>query len=463
MDAEPYLIAESLEDFQTYTSIFCQRHPKYGLKAYAPGASWRTINKPLHDDIIKKHLNGLMAVGTVAQWYAQYGVIDIDDRTKEEAEAIRAALGFDTSNSLLIESESPNSWHLYFRPTLNGRPPPITRFNKAFRVKAKEQGVEIYPQKNRIFRLAFGRGQEIATTTGFLFTQVDQLHEFLKLEPFDITQLEMQKEFDFQGRSLGSGLILPTQNGFMSEAQYLYAHGLQAPSTRQGDGAQFKVAVLLYRAFNLPPQVVEREVYKWLKAKNNGYSKDIVNHPEQVKREIKRQVYELYSSADVTKNYPDVVHNAYRGFLAKDDLPLIVEAAGGSLPRCKFLFEIVKFFYPRKYEVNLSSKKILGRWGSPGTYYRYTQELEEKGLVTRGQRYRVADDEKGIAGVSKSFQLHWPFKSPSDCFFIEGRSVDTFQDYVKFTVENPLDFRELLQAKGAERTAALKATRSIYS
>jgi hypothetical protein len=460
MDAEPYLIAESLEDFQTYTSIFCQRHPKYGLKAYAPGASWRTINKPLHDDIIKKHLNGLMAVGTVAQWYAQYGVIDIDDRTKEEAEAIRAALGFDTSNSLLIESESPNSWHLYFRPTLNGRPPPITRFNKAFRVKAKEQGVEIYPQKNRIFRLAFGRGQEIATTTGFLFTQVDQLHEFLKLEPFDITQLEIQKEFDFQGQTLGSSILtLPTYSGFMQEAQYLYEHGLQAPSSRHN--AEYSVAWLFYRR-NIPPELVCREVWRWINAKSNGFSKDLVRYPDKVKYEIKKQVKWLYDNSDMERRYPDVVHNAYRGFLAKDDLPLIVEAAGGSLPRCKFLFEIVKFIYPRKYEVNLSSRKLLQRWGSSRTYYRYTQELEEKGLVTRGQQYRVTDKDKGVAGFSKSFKLNWPFKSPSECFFIEGRSVETFDEFVKFTVSDPREFRELLQGNGAKRTAALEAVRSIY-
>jgi hypothetical protein len=460
MDYGPQLIVESPDDFQIFTDIFVQRYPKYGVKLYTPGATWKTRNRSLNDGEVKQHLNGDKAVGVVAQWYCEFGAVDFDDREKREVEDIGASMGFDDKNSLLCTSESDNSYHLLFRPSLNGKPPPAKRFYNAFKVQAKEQRIEIYPQRNRIFRLPFGRGQELATIAGHLFTQPELLHQFLELEKYDITQLEPQKDFDFEGRAIGQGLTLQTYSGFMAEAAGYYEHGLQAPSTRYW--AQFCVASLLYRRFNLPPDQVVREVWKWIKRKHNGYSRDLVKYPDKVKYEIKKQVEYLYHNSDLDRNYPDTVHNNYRGYLAKDDLPLIVEAVGGSLPRAKFLFEIVKFFYPRKFQVNLSSKKLLQRWGSSRTYYRYTQELEEKGLVTRGRSYRVTDDKKDIAGFSKTFQLNWPFKSPSECFFIEGRSVETFDEFVRFTVSDPREFRQLLQANGSARTTALEAVRGIY-
>jgi hypothetical protein len=460
MDFGPQLIVESPGDFKVFTDIFVQRYPKYGVKLYTPGATWKTRNRSLNDGEVKQHLNGDKAVGVVAQWYCEFGAVDFDDREKSEVQEIRASMGFDDKNSLLCTSESDNSYHLLFRPSLNGKPPPAKRFYNAFKVQANENRVEIYPQKNRIFRLPFGRGQELATIAGHLFTQPELLHEFLKLETYEITQLETQKDFDFKGRTIGQGLTLQTYSGFMAEAAGYYQHGLQAPSTRHW--AQFCVAALLYRKYNLPPDQVCREVWKWIRTKHNGFSKDIIGYPQRVKYEIKKQVEWLYYNNDLDQNYPDTVHNNYRGYLAKDDLPLILEAAGGSLPRCKFLFEVVKFFYPRKFQVNLSSRELLQRWGSWRTYSRYTKELEQKGLVTRGQSYQVADEDKGIAGRSKSFQLHWPFKSPSECFFIEGRSVETFNEFVKFTISDPREFRQLLQANGSARTTALEAVRGIY-
>jgi hypothetical protein len=453
MDAEPYLIVDSPADFDIYTQTFIQYIPKYGTKAYIPGAHWQTIRRPLNDGVVRQHLNGNRAVGVISQWYCRYGVIDIDDRTKAEAEDIRAALGFDAKNSLLFKSESPDSWHLYFRPTLNGQPPPVGRFNNAFRIQAKDRRVEVYPQKNRVFRLPLGRGQELATTTGFLYTQTDLLHEFLKLEPYDITQLEAQQDFDFQGRAIGQGLILPTHNGFMAEAAGYYEHGLLGPSTRHH--AQFCVAALLYRKYNLPPDQVCREVWKWICTKHNGFSKDIIRYPQRVKYEIKKQVEWLYHNNDLGRAFPDQVHNGHNGYISKQDIPEIIEAAGGSMPRSRFLFYLVKYINPRRFRpfVPVHFDRFV-EWGAQRTYTKYLNELEAKGLVKRGSAYSVGR-------FAKSISLKWDFKT-SDSILIEGRAVDTFEDALKLT-HSASDFRELLQAKGAERTAALRATRSIYS
>jgi hypothetical protein len=322
-----------------------------------------------------------------------------------------------------------------------------------------------------VFRLPLGRGQELATTTGFLYTQTDLLHEFLKLEPYDITQLEAQQDFDFQGRAIGQGLILPTHNGFMAEAAGYYEHGLLGPSTRHH--AQFCVAALLYRKYNLPPDQVCREVWKWICTKHNGFSKDIIRYPQRVKYEIKKQVEWLYHNNDLGRAFPDQVHNGHNGYISKQDIPEIIEAAGASIPRARFLFYLVKHMYPseRRYRsiVNVYHKDLI-TWGSSRTYLKYLQEFEQKGILKRHDTYRTKKLSEELTKkfnrpfdpFFKPISLNWKFKT-SDAVLIEGRAISSFEAAVRLTLPDPRDFRELVQGKGAERTAALKATRAIYS
>ena len=92
--------------FQQYTFQFIQRVPKYGVKNYGPGQAWRTVTCPLTDRQIQRHLAGEIAVGSVGRWYPSYAILDIDDRSLQETEDIRADLGLDESNSMLCSSES---------------------------------------------------------------------------------------------------------------------------------------------------------------------------------------------------------------------------------------------------------------------------------------------------------------------------------------------------------------------
>jgi len=447
-------IIDSPEYFEKYTKTFVQRRPLFGWKSFSPGARWSLAHQALNDTEIKKHLKGEQAIGTLGPWYPQYALLDLDHKPATIAEEIRAGLGLNDKNSMRFSSESLDSWHILFKPHLNNEPPPLTRFNNVLKKEAKKLDIEVYPQKKRVIRLPFGRGQYFEDrTTGFFLNQVELLDEFLKLDPFDITGLEEQQSLKFKG-TIGQRIPLPTASGFIQNATYLYDHGLQGPGTRHN--AQFAVAVLLYRKMNFSPDQTVDEVWKWVNEKHNGQSRDILRHPQQVKREIIAQVQWLYHNTYFQRQYPDVVHNNHHGFIHKDDLPGILEATRGNVPRSRYLFHILKYCYPRQHRisVNIHTDK-LRQWAGTRTSLQYLKEFETQGILKRGSQYQVDR-------FSKPLFLNWPFRPVSECAFVDGRTVETFQDFVRYCHTNPRDFRDLLQSKGAERTTALKATKTIY-
>ena len=140
--------------FQDFTSAFVQRVPKYGIKSKKHG--WITKNKPLADPAIKAHLAKKYTVGGLSPWYPQFAILDMDDKTMPFVEDIRGELGLDEDNSMLLASESADSYHCLLRPTLDGKPPTRHQLNKAFKTFASFKGIEIYPQINKVVRLPFG-------------------------------------------------------------------------------------------------------------------------------------------------------------------------------------------------------------------------------------------------------------------------------------------------------------------
>jgi hypothetical protein len=119
--------------------------------------------------------------------------------------------------------------------------------------------------------------------------------------------------------------------------------------------------------------------------------------------------------------------------------------------------------------VNVYHKDLI-TWGSSRTYLKYLQEFEQKGILKRHDTYRTKKLSEELTKkfnrpfdpFFKPISLNWKFKT-SDAVLIEGRAISSFEAAVRLTLPDPRDFRELVQGKGAERTAALKATRAIYS
>ena len=106
------IITPETPELRDYIDTFIQRLPRYGVKGKK---GWYSLNKPLTDKAIKAHLDKKRIIGVLAKWYPEFAIIDIDDRPIEFVDELRAELGLDKANSMLMSSESPNSYHLLFR------------------------------------------------------------------------------------------------------------------------------------------------------------------------------------------------------------------------------------------------------------------------------------------------------------------------------------------------------------
>jgi len=438
--------------FRDYTGTFIQRVPKYGIKTKH---GWITRNKALADPAVKAHLNHKYTVGGIAPWYPQFAIIDIDSREPSFVEDIRGELGLDENNSMLMASESVDSYHCILRPEVDGKPPTRFQLTKAFKTFANFKGIEIYPQANRVIRLPFGQFSKcLDYQYAGLTTWEDKLYWFQKLNEFDIGEVPGQQyEFIFtqQHDNRLPNLINPNGGGWYRQGAELLQRGLQGPSSRH-DG-QARVIYYLWRN-NVPIDEAMAQTWAWIKAKHNGFSKDLLKFPRVVMEEIQRQATHIYTNYLWTNQYPDKCHNNVNGFICKPDVEDIVRITGASIPKSRFLFNVVKYSYPRRHRTFVPvHTDLLTSWGNERTYGKYINELSEKGVVKRGDAYSVGR-------FSKSLKVDWNFRSSTDAVLYEGRSVNTFEDTVKLLYE-PDDFRSLLRGAGATRQAAYSALKTV--
>jgi hypothetical protein len=215
-------LMDQQKDFREYTENFIQRQPRYAVKQIGK-KSWRTKNKPLSDKPIKAHLEGQYYVGVLGKWYPDYAILDIDDRERDTAEEIRESLKLDSSNSMIMESESPDSYHILFRPSYKGKPPSIRALNEILKPHAIEKGIEVYPQANKVIRLPFGHKQyPIDLEYIHLDTWDKMLRWFNKLDDMDLREIPNQQLI----LDLNIRPDKAHKTSCYAEGKYLYFNGL---------------------------------------------------------------------------------------------------------------------------------------------------------------------------------------------------------------------------------------------
>ncbi|MQY77763.1 MAG: hypothetical protein GH151_00990, partial [Bacteroidetes bacterium] len=281
--------SEFQENLLSFTYNFVQRIPWYGVKF--PGGRWNTKNKPLSDRPIIAHLNYKYIIGVLAQWYPHFVILDIDNVPLHMVEHIRELLNLNTNNSMLFTSESPNSYHLFFKPLYNNKPPTVKLIQDVFKLFALKYNIEIFPKTKKVIRLPFGSSQYFIDECYDPLNREDwpmKLYYVNKLDDYDLNSVAFhQLALDLNYQIPASDKILNTYQ----EGLLLYQHGLQMPNSR--NESQFKVLYTLWRD-NVPRDIAVDETYKWLKQKHNGFSKDYPRHPELCKKEIIRQAAIIY-------------------------------------------------------------------------------------------------------------------------------------------------------------------------
>jgi len=435
-----------LDLFTEYKNTFIQRLPRYTVKL-KDNKSWRTKKKLLTDTPIKAHLLEKYTVGVLGKWYPEYSILDIDNVTKEEPERIRDGLGLDESNSMLYSSESPNSYHILIRPAYNNRPPTIRLLQDTFKMFGKQNNIEIYPQPNRTIRLPFGYKQDCLDIEYIhLKKWEDKLYWFLKLDNFDLLTIPyQQRELDLIYKNPGIPDVF-------KEGGYLLKNGLQIKNSR--NESQFKMLYNLWRR-NIPYSTAIELVWLVIKNKHNGFSKDIINNPGAVEKEIIRQAGRIYDTYEHSYIYPDETHNGYNGHITKKDIPDIVRLSKANLPRMRFLYNLIRYCYPRRYRnfINIHSDKLI-EWSSTENYLKYLDELNKLEIVKRWDTYKKDK-------FSKSINIKWNFRDSSNAILDDSRSPDTFEDTIKLSYK-PEEFRELLKKAGSGRTTAISLTKRLY-
>lgn len=436
------------ETLQSYTDLFVQRIPRYAVKP--PGGTWHTRHRALHDEEIKKHLACQQAVACLSRWYPEYAVLDTDDVTRTAADRIRAGFLLDDSNSMLLSSESPDSYHVYFRPDYNGKPPTIDLLQAVLKPYAKARGIEIYPQRNRAFRLPFGKGQNcLDFKEQYLKSWQEKLYWLQKKDDFDLSSVKgHQTFFDFKPTEHLPAIDL----GAAGDIKGLLANGLQAPSTR--DSAQFEIIKHLWRQ-NVTQDDAWRFLWVWIGKKHNGFSRDYLRNPKMVRDHIRHQVFSYY---DRMRNFfvlPDHAHISHKGYICRPDLLEIVKVCAGNLPRMKFIFELVKYMNPRRFRESVPvHRDKLVEWSSWRTYKNHLEYLEGKGILKRGSGYLVGEKSKGI-------KLDWPYQTEQEAVLFEGRAVENLEKAVPMLFK-PEDFRGLLEGY-VKRTTALMTVKTLFS
>jgi len=434
-------------EYLEYRNTFVQPYPRYTIKKIG-SKRWQTIKGTLPDTRVKGHLEQEYIIGVLAKWYPGYIVFDIDNVTREEVERIRERLRGDEDNSMLFSSESPNSYHLYIRPTYKGKPPTERLAQDILKPFGQQNNIEIYPQANKTFRLAFGHKQR-CLDIGYedLETWQDYLYFFNKKDDFDISTVPLhQPELDLR--------IPGTQGkGTYQRGKELYQNGLSCNSSRYQ--AQFDVAYYLWSG-NRVPQTVKGMILMWLKTKHNGYSEKVnTGNWRIIEGEIGRQVDWIFTHYELSYFYPNETHNNFNGYITKADLEEIAIMSKGNLPRMNFAFNLIKYCYPRSSRtfIDIHSDKLI-EWSSRETYQRNLEELSNQGIIKRGDKYSVGR-------FSKSIKINWNFKDSKDAILYESRSPDTLEDTIKLSYK-PEEFRELLKEAGSKRTTAIKTVKRLF-
>lgn len=434
--------------FDEYVSTFVQRLPYYATKQ--PGRSWITKKKPLADPAIHAHLRGQYAVATVSPWYPTFGALDMDDVSEGRLLDTLADLGLYSHNSIVCESESPRSYHVYFRPVYRDRPATVRLFNEIFNLWSIKKHIEIYPQAQRCFRLPLGPTDKLLLHEQPLLplTLKDKLEKFQKLDEYELSEapLDRQTTLDLEGGNL------PILFDAYRRGKEYYTQGLCEYNSRYE--AQFCVLYYLWRQ-NIDVQDAIVTCFEWISSKHNQYSKDIRRHKNVVYNEIMRQAHRIWSNYELANTYPDETHNAYYGYLTKNDIDKIIFLADGNMPRMRFFANLVQYINVRQQResVGVHCDKLVS-WSSSRTYLKYLDELSKKGILMRDDRYLTGK-------FSKRIKLNWPFQPVQKAIVVEDRTAGLLQS-MKIVYE-PQELTYKLKQTKINKSTVSRTIKKIFN
>lgn len=433
-----------------YQRAFSQPMPAYGLKA--EGQEWKTIHRPLGQWALSQHIAKVLSIASFGRWYPGWGMLDIDNVERDLLLLMLDRLGLRSENSAIFTSESPDSYHVYFRISLQGSSITLRHFAQRMALvnEMLPRRIEIYPSSSRFFRLPFGRGQDWVTPDGrrMVIDHQEGMQLLSQLGEFDLSHLPYAPDIgDTLVPSLtpwGLGLN-PAHNvqGWKQAGWELIQSGLVLPASRVG--STFKVAYYHFSQ-NIPLDITIALTQEWIRTKHNGFSKDWQRHPQRVLAQTSDIVSWLYDHYEQSYYLPDSALLEDQGFITAPLTQQIVQHSQGKLPLMKFGLKLFAYLTIR----NVGGNKIgvhrnrLADWSSKDNYLRYIDHFKDAGLLKRDHRYRVGNYAKGISLLTPKTNIDQAIKLDAD------RPASTLQEIIP-RVYSPHDYARQLQALAVNR------------
>jgi len=401
-----------------------------------PGGRWKTRYKKVSDPLIRAHLDKKYWLATKAPWYPRYAYIDLDEPSGGDLERILAALNLSDGQYCLCTSPSwkeSGNLHLIFAPRYRDRPVTKKLIFRALRERVKGAGAELYPQTRRKFRLPFGRDQYLVDAevgAPLPYSWREALYWVQKLDHYPLEELSHQLELD---------LKVPRVETWVKreEAEGLLEYGLPGPGTRHN--SCLILAIYFFR-LNWDQSDVRAKLKRWLRAKHNGFSKEInKGNWRIVDREVDEIVNWTYEHYGRAKVYPDTTHNL-EAYITKPDMNFIGEVFPGDIVNQRRLFKLICYYRPRSYYPYV----FIPRWrwweiaGRKEHYLSFRADLESRGLLETINSYQVG-------GYPKRFRLYIPRASISERVEEDKRAIQNFDEAVFRVFGSVRDVRDALR------------------
>jgi len=459
---------ENLIDLYRY--IFF-RHASGHIISVQPGDWISTHRLPTDQDILD-HFSKKIWIGPRYQKVTSWVIIDLDEKTDDQAYEILSMIRATTADSMLNTSISPGGFHILLRVAPIDSPISINLVHAAFESYPHKLICHVFPMLKQGVRGPFGKDQNcVYECHQHLITVNEKLDCFMNMDIFDLHKVP---PYDLKNSDLFPDLpkahsrpLIPVSIDFSpsakphrstfryseEEVMILNAEGLTKPGTR--DHAQTMQFIDQYSQ-EVPLAKATQFVTKFIIDNHNGFSKDYNRNPNDVVIHISGQGKRIYDFLRKFGILPEDIHCSEREFITEAGLSFVLDNGTGNLPYVKFLTKAAVYSSSRQHRELIRVRwDLLQKWSCKDCYLKYIKKGKSQGIVKRGPVYRIYH-------YSKYLMLKMPKMNPGDAIPFDGRLAKTFDEALVAT-RTRSEARQLLRDAGFPRENAKKIVKRIYS
>jgi hypothetical protein len=439
------LIKEAKSEFQTFRESLCRGRfeERFGIQRI--GQQWRNIPSVLPEKALIGHLRGDYWIGLRAQWYPNCVTFDFDNPGSiDKARAVlESELDLDEEQYRVFTSPSffreegahSGSLHCMIKPTYDGRPATIKLIHGILGPIASRIRCEIYPQKNKIFRLPLGRNQHLVQRNGLIEDEMSWIAAFREIQKITPVALENYPRCEFP---TGEILDYPDWSEQRSKAEQLLITGLTSEGLRHDATG---VLARYYYFRNELPEEAEKKIADFFRQKHNGFSEEInAGNWPLVDNEIWAWVTDTYKHFGQRGILPDAIHNL-QGWITRSDIIHISREFFGSLINQKRYFKLISYARPRQKAGFIpihreNWRRLIGNRGEK----EFKDLAQNRELIEVNNSYRVG-------AYSKSYRLMKLSRASSDEMLMDEnmRAIQDYKEALRMVFES---FSEIARATG---------------